>query len=138
MPPLSSTASTSVVWDDEHESVPGDQAAVLALTRADWVALGARFVAFQDTIGGTGYRATGRVDRSDDESVRFGVLDYDGDSSYLTASSWEDADVAIVALVAAGVSPAAILERIPLSAEQVLEGRVAAIERWIERQGTRA
>ncbi|WP_155891930.1 hypothetical protein [Conexibacter woesei] len=108
------------------------------MTRADWEALGARFFAFEDSIGGIGHQATGRIDRSDGESVRFGVLDYDGDSSYLVASSWEDADVTIVALVAAGVSPATILERIPPSERQMLEGRVAAIERWIDAQRSRA
>jgi hypothetical protein len=135
---MPSTASTSVVWADRPEPFPGDRVAVVALDRAGWEALGARFFDIEDALGGTSRLATGRVEGPEGAQVRFGALDHDEDASYLLAATWDDADAVIVALVAAGLSPAAILTRIPEPPAPSLEARVLTIERWIDAQRSRA
>jgi hypothetical protein len=124
-------ASTPVVWAERREPFQAHLAGTLELTRADWEALGAHFFEIDDQLGGISLLATGVAG---DVSAPFGVLDHDEDITSLLAPLGSS-EIVMDAIVAAGVPPHAILERLPRSATQVplslalLANRVADLER---------
>jgi hypothetical protein len=124
-------ASPPVIWAERFEPFQEHVAGTLELARAGWEALGARFFEIDDQLGGISLLATGVAGEA---RVRFGVLDHDEDITLLLAPLDSSAMV-MDAVVAAGVPPHAILERLPRYATPVpmsfalLANRVAALER---------
>jgi hypothetical protein len=125
----------SIEWTDTDAKgfrrvYNAERVATVALDRAAWEALGARFHDGEDPIGGVTRLAEGEIRKAlghDTLIAPFGVVDHGSDTTYLVAAHVHT-DIVLAALVEAGVSPDAVLERLPAAAPGPLEDRVAALE----------
>jgi hypothetical protein len=125
--------SSSIAWDSRPRFFRADPDATIAFNRVGWQQLGASFVEEDDEMGGVAWRATG-VARDEAGTFKFAVMDYDEDTTFLMVAPSDDEAVdavvrVLAALERAGVSPAAVLERIPAPQPPSLEDRVAELER---------
>ncbi|HET6509632.1 MAG TPA: hypothetical protein VFG42_22735 [Baekduia sp.] len=122
--------SSPVTWDSRPRFFRANPDATIAFNRVGWQRLGAAFAEEDDEMGGVAWRATG-VAEDEAGTFRFAVMDYDEDTTFLLVAPDGDEAVehVLAALERAGVSPAAVLERLPVAQPPSLEERVAELER---------
>jgi hypothetical protein len=127
-------STTVITWDTEPNMLGADPTATLALDRSAWERLGAIFTELDDGDGETPGLATATVQVAD-VPVQFGVLDYNGDTTYLLVPGTDPERLSTIALLEALQAAHAVrleTDLLDLANGQppvTLEDRVAQLER---------
>jgi hypothetical protein len=128
MPSAAHPPNDVVIWVASSQAFAADPIATLALARSDWEALGARFFALEDDIGGVSNLAIAQTAVPHGTGVRFAVLDHNEPTTFLLADPHVVEEV-LIALFTLGIGPAAILERLPALPPRSVDERLADLER---------
>ncbi len=91
-------STTTISWDSEAKMLGADPTATLALDRSAWERLGAIFTEVDDGDGETPGLATATV-QVGGVPVQFGVLDYNGDTTYLLVPGADAERLSTIALL---------------------------------------
>jgi hypothetical protein len=127
-------STTTINWDTEAKMLGADPTATLALDRSAWERLGAIFTELDDGDGETPGLATATVQVAG-VPVQFGVLDYNGDTTYLLVPGTDAERLSTIALLEALQAAHAVrleTDLLDLANGQppvTLEDRVAQLER---------
>jgi hypothetical protein len=126
--------TTTISWDSEAKMLGADPTATLALDRSAWERLGAIFTEVDDGDGETPGLATATV-QAGGVPVQFGVLDYNGDTTYLLVPGTDAERLSTIALLKTLQAAGALsidTDLLDLANGQpplTLEDRVAHLER---------